>query len=106
MVFKFHNKEELNAFIRLLQEISLELEGLQIQETDIFRKFEISARIELIDDLLPKLMKKQFSKQVKNSIELSKAVSIIIFQYQDIVVDVYTELIKNKLVESIYQEMV
>ncbi len=106
MVFKFHNKEELNAFIRLLQEISLELEGLQIQETDIFRKFEISARIELIDDLLPKLMKKQFSKQVKNSIELSKAVSIIIFQHQDIVVDVYTELIKNKLVESIYQEMV
>ena len=106
MVFKFHNKEELKAFIRLLQDISLELEGLQIKETDIFRKFEIAARIELIDDLLPKLMKKQFSKQMKNSIELSKAVSIIIFQHQDIVVDVYTELIKNKLVESIYQEMV
>ena len=106
MLFKFENKEELKAFIRILQEISMELESLLQTETDIFRKYEVLARIELIDDILPKLMKKQFSKQIKNSIEFSKAVSIIIFQYREIVVDVYADVVKNRLVESIYQEMV
>ncbi len=84
----------------------MELEGLLMSETDIFRKYEVSARIELIDELMPKLMKKQFSKQQKNSIEISKAISIIIFQYREIAVDVYAEVLKNRLVESIYQEMV
>jgi len=106
MVFKFANKEELNAFIRILQEISLELESLVLQETDIYRKFEVEARIELIDQLMPKLMKKQFSKTIKNSIDISKAISIIIFQYREIVVDIYADVIKNRLVASIYQEMV
>ena len=84
----------------------MELEGLLMSETDIFRKYEVSARIELIDELMPKLMKKQFSKQQKNSIEISKAISIIIFQYREIAVDIYAEVLKNRLVESIYQEMV
>jgi len=106
MVFRFANKEELKAFIRILQEISMELESLKLQETDIFRKFEVEARMELIDDLMPKVMKKQFSKQIKNSIEISKAISIIIFQYREIAVDIYADVIKNRLVESIYQEMV
>lgn len=106
MLFKFSNKDELKALLRILQEISMELEGLLMSETDIFRKYEVSARIELIDELMPKLMKKQFSKQQKNSIEISKAISIIIFQYREIAVDVYAEVLKNRLVESIYQEMV
>ncbi len=84
----------------------MELEGLLMSETDIFRKYEVSARIEIIDELMPKLMKKQFSKQEKNSIEMSKALSIIIFQYREIAVDIYAEVLKNRLVESIYQEMV
>ncbi|MCK5846826.1 MAG: hypothetical protein KAG84_05270 [Bacteroidales bacterium] len=106
MLFKFTNKDELSAFIRILQEISMELESLLLNETDIFRRYEVSARIDLIDEILPKLMKKQFSKQLKNSIEISKAVNIIIFQYREIVVDVYADVVKNRLVESIYREMV
>ncbi|RLD46171.1 MAG: hypothetical protein DRI86_03870 [Bacteroidetes bacterium] len=106
MLFKFSNKDELKALIRILQEISMELESLVHTETDIFRKYEVSARVELIDEILPKLMKKQFSKQVKSSIEISKAVSIIIFQYREIAVDIYAEVLKNRLVETIYREMV
>ena len=106
MLFKFSNKDELKAFIRILQEISMELESLLLSETDIFRKYEISARVELIDELMPKIMKKQFSKQVKNSIEISKALSIILFQYREIAVDIYAEVLKNSLVETIYKDMV
>ncbi len=106
MKFQFHNKEELKAFIRLLQEIELELETESIGETDIFRRFEISARIELLDDLLIIVSKKQFNQQQKNSINLTKAVSIIIFQYREIVVDIYAEMLKNRLVETIHKDMV
>lgn len=106
MKFQFQNKEELKAFIRLLQEINLELESLSLQETDLFRRYEIAARIELLDELLPKVLKKQFNQQVKTSIEISKAVSIIIFQYREIAVDIYAEMLKNRLVETIHREMV
>ena len=106
MLFNFHNKEELKAFIRLMQEISIELEALLLNESDIFRRYEISARMELIDELMPKIMKKQFSKQIKNSVEITKAIGIIIFQYQEIVVDVYAEMLKTRLVEVIHKDMV
>lgn len=106
MLFKFHNKEELKAFIRLMQEISIELEALLLNESDIFRRYEISARMELIDELMPKIMKKQFSKQIKNSVEITKAIGIIIFQYQEIVVDVYAEMLKTRLVEIIHRDMI
>ena len=106
MKFQFHNKEELKAFIRLLQEIELELESETIGEKDIFRRFEISAKIELLDELLIKVSKKQYNQQQKNSVNLSKAVSIIIFQYREIVVDIYAEMLKNRLVETIHRDMV
>jgi len=103
---KFHNKEELSAFIRLLQEIVIELEAEQMSETDTFKRFEISARIELLEELMPKVMKKQFNQQSKSSISMTKAVGIIIFQYREIVVDIYTEMLKNRIVENIHREMV
>jgi len=103
---RFSNKEELNAFTRLLQEIILNLEAEQINELDGFKRFEISARIELLEELLPKVMKKQFNQQLKSSIPISKAVGIIIFQNREIVVDIYAEMLKNRIVESIHREMV
>ena len=106
MKFQINSKEELSAFIRIMQEINLELEAILNAEKDIFRRYEISARIELIDELLPKVMKKQFNQQSKTKIDISKAVSIIIFQYREIVVDIYAELIKNRLVETIHKDMI
>ena len=102
----FHNKEELSAFIRLLQEIVLELESEQLNEQDGFKRFEVSARIELLEELLPKVMKKQFNQQVRSSIPITKAVGIIIFQHREIVVDIYAEMLKNRIVENIHREMV
>jgi hypothetical protein len=106
MKFQFHNKEELKAFITLLQEINLQLESELMSETDSFKRYEISARIELLDELFPIVYKKQFNQQVKSSIKITKAVSIIIFQNRDIIVDIYTELLKNRLVETIHRNMV
>jgi hypothetical protein len=106
MKFQINSKEELSAFIRIIQEINLELETALLSEADLFRRYEISARIELLDDLLPKVMKKQFNQQSKTKIEISKAVSIIIFQYREIAVDIYAELIKNRLVENIHKDMI
>ncbi len=103
---KFNNKEELGAFIRLLQEIVLSLEAEQINERDSFKKFEISARIELMEELLPKVSKKQFNQQQKSSVDISKAVAIIIFQNRQIVLDIYAEMLKNRIVEHIHREMV
>jgi len=103
---KFHNKEELSAFTRLLQEIVLALEAEQMNELDSFKKFEISARIELLEELLPKVLKKQFNQQTTSSIPITKAIGIIIFQYREIVVDVYAEMLKNRIVENIHREMV
>ncbi len=105
MKFQLNNKEELDAFIRILQEINMELESTLLKEHDLFRRYEIAARIELLDELLPKVLKKQFNQQQRSSITISKAVSIIIFQYRQIVVDIYAELIKNRLVESIHKDM-
>lgn len=106
MKFEFKNKEELKAFIRILQEIVLELESQLIGEDDGFRKFEVQAKIELIEELFPKVERKQFNSQQKNSVQLSKAIALIIFQYRAIVVDIYAELLKNRLVQEIHQEMV
>ncbi len=106
MKFQFHNKEELNAFITLLQEINLQLESELMSEMDSFKRYEISARIELLDELFPVVYRKQFNQQVKSSIKITKAVSIIIFQNRDIIVDIYTELLKNRLVETIHKNMV
>ncbi len=103
---QFHNKEELGAFIRLLQEIILWLEAEQMQESDSFKRFEIAARIELMEELLPKVSKKQFNQQLKSSIAITKAVAIIIFQNREIGVDIYAEMLKNRIVESIHREMV
>ncbi len=106
MKFIFQSKDELKAFIRLIQEIELELESEYRTENDIFRRFEISARVELLDEVLASVLRKQFNQQVKNSINFSKAVSIIIFQYREIVVDIYAELLKNRLVETIHKDMI
>jgi hypothetical protein len=106
MKFVVQNKDELSAFIRLIQEIELELESELRYEKDVFRRYEIAARIELLDILLPDVMKKQFNQQSKNTINLTKAVSIILFQYREIVVDIYAELLKNRLVESIHRSMI
>lgn len=103
---QFHNKEELSAFIRLLQEIILWLEAEQMQESDSFKRFEIAARIELMEELLPKVSKKQFNQQIKSSISITKAVAIIIFQNREIALDIYAEMLKNRIVESIHREMV
>jgi len=103
---QFHNKEELSAFIRLLQEIILWLEAEQMQEADSFKRFEIAARIELMEELLPKVSKKQFNQQIKSSINISKAVGIIIFQNREIAVDIYAEMLKNRIVERIHKDMV
>ena len=103
---KFHNKEELSAFIRLLQEIVLSLEAEHLAESDAFARFEISARIELLEELLSKVEKKQFNQQQKTSVNISKAVALIIFQNRDIVLDVYAEMLKNRIVENIHREMV
>ena len=103
---QFHNKEELGAFIRLIQEIIIELESSQINESDPFNKFEIAARIELLEELLPKVSKKQFNQQVKSTIAITKAIGIIIFQYREIAVDIYADILKNRIVESIHREMV
>ncbi len=103
---KFHNKEELSAFIRLLQEIILSLEAEHMSANDAFVRFEISARIELLEELLSKVAKKQFNQQQKTSVNISKAVALIIFQNREIVLDVYAEMLKNRIVENIHREMV
>ena len=103
---QFNNKEELSAFTRILQEIILALEVDQMNEIEPFKRFEISARIELLEELLPKVMKKQFNQQIKSSISISKAIGIIIFQFREIVVDIYADMLKNRIVENIHREMV
>jgi|GEM_PF-2290588 hypothetical protein len=104
--FQFHNKEELNAFIRLGQEIILELEAEKIRERDSFKKYEIAAQLELMEELMPQIYKKQFNQQLKNSVKLSKAVCLIIFQNRNIAIDIYADLLKNRLVETIHRNMV
>ena len=103
---KFHNKEELSAFIRLLQEIVLNLEAEQMAERDPFKKFEIEARLELMEELLPKVSKKQFNQTIKSTVDISKAIALIIFQHREIVLDVYAEMLKNRIVEHIHRQMV
>lgn len=104
--FEFYNKEELKAFIRLVQEIIMELEAENMNCNDNFLRFEVQAKIELMEELLPKIEKKQFNAQQKNSVHLSKAVSLILFQYRAIAVDIYAEMLKSRLVQEIHREMI
>jgi hypothetical protein len=106
MKITFNNRDELEAFIRLLQEIVLSLESELLTTTDPYDRYEISARIELIEELYPKVAKKQFNTQKKNSVNITKAVAIIIFQNRDIVIDIYAEMLKNRIVQDIHREMV
>ena len=103
---EFRDKEELRAFIRLLHEIILELESASMFEADSFKKYELLARKELMEELLPKVERKQFNTQKKNSIQITKAVALVIFIYREIVLDVYADTLKHRIVETIYREMV
>jgi hypothetical protein len=103
---EFKNREELKAFIRLSQEIIIELESLILNEDDSFKSFDYSAQKELLEEILPKVERKQFNQQKTNSISINKATAIVIFKHREIVVDVYAEMLKNLLVEKIYREMV
>ncbi len=106
MKFVFSNRDELNAFIRLLQEIVIELESQLLNAENFVQKYEIEAKIEIIEEIYPKVARKQFNAQVKNSINITKALAIIIFQNSHIVVDVYAEMLKNRLVEFIHRDMI
>lgn len=106
MKITFVNKKELEAFLLLLQEISLSLEAKHMEESNPFERYETEARMELIDEIYPKVYKKQFNNQVKNTINITKALAIIIFQHRDILVDVYTEILKNRIVEHIHKDMI
>jgi hypothetical protein len=83
----------------------MELESENITEEDSFKRYEIQAKIELMEEILPKIERKQFNTQVKNSVQLTKAVAIILFQNRSIVVDIYAEMLKNRLVQEIHREM-
>jgi hypothetical protein len=102
----FNNHDELDAFIRLLQEIVLTMETELMAKTDAYERYEIEAKIELIEELYPKVAKKQFNSQKKNSVNITKAVAIIIFQYREIAIDIYAEMLKNRIVQEIHREMV
>jgi len=106
MKLEFIDHSELDAFIRLLQEIVLTLEAELPSKTEILDRYETEARIELLEDLYPKVAKKQFNNQKKNSVTITKAVGIIIFQHREIALDVYAEMLKNRIVQDIHQEMV
>jgi len=106
MKIKFHNKDELTAFIRLIQEIVLTLEAALPVERNPMKRYEMEAQIELLEEIYPKLSKKQFNNQEKNHIKITKAVALIIFQYRDIALDVYADLIRNRVVQDIHKEMV
>ena len=106
MKLEFADHNELEAFLRLLQEIVLTLEAETPSKTEILERYETEAKIELIEELYPKVAKKQFNNQKKNSVTITKAVGIIIFQYREIALDVYAEMLKNRIVQNIHQEMV
>ncbi len=106
MKIVFNNHDELDAFIRLLQEIVLTMETELMTKTDAYERYEIEAKIELIEELYPKVAKKQFNSQKKNSVNITKAVAIIIFQYREIAIDIYAEMLKNRIVQEIHREMV
>ncbi len=106
MKITFADHNELNAFIRLLQEIVLTMEAELPSKEDILDRYETEARIELIEELYPKVARKQFNTQKKNSVTITKAVGLIIFQYREIALDVYAEVLKNRIVQDIHQEMV
>lgn len=103
---EFHNKEELKAFIRLLHEIVLELESAAMAESDGFKRYELRARQELLEDMLPKVERKQHNRQVRNSVQITKAVALVIFIYRDIALDVYADMLKHRIVETIHKGMV
>ena len=106
MKIKFNNRDELDAFIRLLQELVLTMEAELQSKTDMFERYETEAKIELLEELYPKVAKKQFNSKEKNSVKINKALALIIFRYRDVAVDVYTDLLKNRIVETIHRDMV
>jgi hypothetical protein len=103
---EFRDKEELKAFIRILHEIILELESSAMLLADPFKRYELKARQELLEDILPKVERKQFNQQKKNSIQITKALALVIFIYREIAVDVYADMLKHRIVEHIHREMV
>ncbi|OIO99402.1 MAG: hypothetical protein AUJ98_11295 [Bacteroidetes bacterium CG2_30_33_31] len=106
MKIEFVDHNELEAFIRLLQEIVIALEAELLSKTNYLDKYETQARIELLEDLYPKVAKKQFNNQRKNTVIITKAIALIIFQYKDIVIDIYAEMLKNRIVQNIHRDMV
>jgi len=106
MKLEFNDHNELDAFLRLLQEIVLTMEAELPNKTGMLDRYETEARIELIEELYPKVAKKQFNNQKKNSVTITKAIGIIIFQYREIALDIYAEMLKNRIVQDIHQEMV
>jgi hypothetical protein len=106
MKLVFQDKDELDAFIRLLQEIVLAMEAELPGKTDTLDRYETLARIELLEELYPKVAKKQFNAQKKNTIEITRAIALIFFKYREIEVDVYADFLKNRIVQNIHQDMV
>lgn len=106
MKIEFYDHNELDAFIRLLQEIVLTMEAELPYKTDPLDRYETMARIELIEGLYPKVAKKQFNSQKKNSVEISKAIALVLFQYRHIEVDIYANMLKNRIVQHIHKDMV
>lgn len=103
---ELNSKDELSAFVRLLQEMVMELESQIINESDAFARFELSAQKELLEEILPKVERKQNNEQKKNSIKINKATAMVVFKYREIAVDVYADMFKTLIVEKIYREMV
>ena len=73
---------------------------------DMLDRYETLARIELLEELYPKVAKKQFNSQKKNSVEISRAIALILFKYREIEVDIYADVLKNRIVQHIHQDMV
>lgn len=106
MKIQINGHDELDAFIRLIQEMVLSMESELPLKTDALDRYETKARIELLEELYPRVAKKQFNTQKKNSIEISKAICLIFFQYRHIEVDIYADFLRNRIVQTIHQEMV
>lgn len=106
MKIEFLDHSELDAFIRLLQEIVLTMEAELPNKTEALDRYETLARIELLEELYPKVAKKQFNSQKKNSVEITRAIGLVLFQYRHIEVDIYADFLKNRIVQFIHRDMV
>lgn len=106
MKIEFNDHSELDAFIRLLQEIVIAMEAELPTKNDSLDRYETLARIELLEELYPKVAKKQFNSQKKNSVEITRAIALILFKYRSIEVDIYADFLKNRIVQYIHRDMV